>query len=570
MGLACPARVLVLSVCVAGVLIRALMATYHLPMNSDEANVVDRALRLFEEGPNPRWFVYPSLHLYAVALGEGLLFSARWVLQLSTTPAAFADWYFGDPQWVLVAGRTWSLATGVATLVLVYKLGTTLSSPSVGLIAAAFLAVSPTHIYYSAIVKPDAAMVLAMYSAALLGVNYLRSSRQNWPWGVGVLGGLGATLKYPGGAGWFSAPVAILLRSGSARNRLSAIIFLGVLAVIVFFAGTPFALVEPHLFFRDLAMLAHVAAHGQPGMEGLTAWNWYVPNILPVSLSLPLLFFSAFGLVSLVLRDWRSSAVVLAPALVYAMPTFSSTLVSFGYVVPLLPILCICAAQGVEICLAYLRPNRFRTGYMTAILFLCVASPVQNSVCAAMRTQGATTQELMASWIHENVRPGARILGLASEVSLPLTPDRLDQLLDEARRVRPGGGARMRFLERTTPHGTGYDFYDMEGIQPMSRTGELRVLEYDPMWITDHRFEYVIESEKNMRGFLRAPERYPLPFRFQAWISTHGELLFTTHPGSRGFPDWQDDSKPMRDREPWCGLNGEELRIYRIAQSALK
>ena len=77
----------------------------------------------------------------------------------------------------------------------------------------------------------------------------------------------------------------------------------------------------------------------------------------------------------------------------------------------------------------------------------------------------------------------------------------------------------------------------------------------------------IVDSEEKMRRFFGAPERYPLPFRFQGWLAEHGELLYTTHPSSRGLSDWMDDPAHVRAQEPRCGVLGGELRVYRIKAS---
>src|SRR5207245_5300161 len=104
-----PFRVLAVALLFLGIVLRLVFASHPLPINIDEAEVVDRALRLFAEGPNPHWFHYPSLFLYMVALSEGVLFSFRWALGLSATPEAFTDWYFTEPLGVYMTARLWSL-----------------------------------------------------------------------------------------------------------------------------------------------------------------------------------------------------------------------------------------------------------------------------------------------------------------------------------------------------------------------------------------------------------------------------------------------------------------------------
>ena len=567
-----PLRVLAVGLLVLGVGLRLLLASHRLPLNIDEANVVDRALRLFAEGPNPHWFTYPSLFLYTVALSEGILFSLRWALGLSPTPEAFTDWYFTEPLGVYMTARLWSLGAGVATLWLVYRLGERLASPPIGLAAAAFLAVSPLHIYYSAIAKPDAAMVLTMYAAGLLAVGYLREQRSAAPWGAAIMGGLAATLKYPGGAAWLAAPIALFLASSSSQRailvRLGQVALLGVFAAFVFLAGTPFAVVEPTLVRRDLGGHMQTALRGLPGMEGITTWDLYLGRALPYALSYPLLGLAAWGLVVLLRQDWRGTVVALVPAAAYAVPTFAASLAQFGFVLPLVPALCLCAGAGLDALSSALSDDPWkRLAVQGSLVLLCIASPVSASVCEIVRAQRPTTQERAALWVREHLPAGSRILGTATGMSLPLTGERLTELLAEATQDRPTGGARMRFLLRTTPPGKGYAFYDMQGYEAGSKTGDPRLLEYDPEWITRSGFQYVVDSEEKMRRFFGAPERYPLPFRFQGWLAEHGELLYTTHPSSRGLSDWMDDPAHVRAQEPRCGVLGGELRVYQIKAS---
>jgi len=567
-----PFRVLAVALLILGIVLRLLFASHPLPINIDEAEVVDRALRLFAEGPNPHWFHYPSLFLYMVALSEGVLFSFRWALGLSATPEAFTDWYFTEPLGVYMTARLWSLGAGVTTLWLVYQLGKRLASPQVGRWAAAFLAISPMHIYYSAIAKPDAAMVLAMYAAGLLAAGYLREQRSAAPWGASIMGGLAATLKYPGGAAWLAAPIALFLASSSSQRailvRLGQVALLGVFAAFVFLAGTPFAVVEPTLVRRDLGGHMQTALRGLPGMEGITTWDLYLGRALPYALSYPLLGLAGWGLVVLLRQDWRGTVVALVPAAAYAVPTFAASLAQFGFVLPLVPAVCLCAGAGLDALSSALSDDPWkRLAVQGSLVLLCIASPVSASVCEIVRAQRPTTQERAALWVREHLPAGSRILGTATGMSLPLTGERLTELLAEATQDRPTGGARMRFLLRTTPPGKGYAFYDMQGYEAGSKTGDPRLLEYDPEWITRSGFQYVVDSEEKMRRFFGAPERYPLPFRFQGWLAEHGELLYTTHPSSRGLSDWMDDPAHVRAQEPRCGVLGGELRVYQIKTS---
>ena len=82
------------------------------------------------------------------------------------------------------------------------------------------------------------------------------------------MGGLAATLKYPGGAAWVAAPVALFFAPSSGRRvllvRLGQVALLGLIAVAVFVAGSPFFLVEPALVRRELEGLLQNSLRGLP------------------------------------------------------------------------------------------------------------------------------------------------------------------------------------------------------------------------------------------------------------------------------------------------------------------
>jgi hypothetical protein len=306
-------------------------------------------------------------------------------------------------------------------------------------------------------------------------------------------------------------------------------------------------------------------------MEGVTTWRFYLGTALPGALSVPLLALAALGLLVLLRRDWRATLAALVPAAAYAVPTFSTTLAQYGFALPLLPILCVCAGAGLEAVRgAFALGPRLVAGLVAGLVLLGIAAPLEADVCARVRAARPTAQEQAVAWIRAHLPPDTRIFGASTGLLmlLPLSPGRLDELIAEATRDRPTGGARLRHLRRDTPAETGYYFYDMEGYEPASRTGQPRVAEYDPAWIEAHGFAYVVDSEDKMRMFLRTPDRHPLPFRFQRWLAERGELVFTTHPGSRGLESWSEGPERTRALEPWCGFAGGEIRIYRIKPGA--
>src|SRR5437870_13414807 len=126
-------KVLALSVIAVGLILRLLLSAHPLLLDTDEVAIVDHALRMFNEGPNPRYFIYPTLFIYLVAFSEVVLFGVSWLFGITPTTASFADWYFTDPRYVYSTARLCSVAARRATLVLVFYWARRLSSPAAGL-----------------------------------------------------------------------------------------------------------------------------------------------------------------------------------------------------------------------------------------------------------------------------------------------------------------------------------------------------------------------------------------------------------------------------------------------------
>jgi len=367
----------------------------------------------------------------------------------------------------------------------------------------------------------------------------------------------------------FATAVALSLnaasRGGSLWLRLRDLVLIGVIATAVFFAGSPFVLLDPEKFRLDMMIHLHIGTHRLPGTEGDMVWALYLGRYLPYALSFPILGLATWGAVCMFRQDWATTVIFLVPIGVYIIPLFLASYARAGYLLPLLPTLCVCAGIGLERCRVEVSGTlRFQPLFRGGLAILCVSSSLYTAICTQIRVTRGATPEKASGWIREHLPPGSRIFGTATGMTLPLTDERLGELLAESTKDRQAGGARMRFLLRTTPTRSGYAFYDMDKYALTSTTVEPRQLELNPEWIMMMGIQYVVLREDSLRGFLMAPDRHPMPMQFLKWVEDHGKLLFTTHRGSHGYTDWKGEPAPTRALEPRCGLMGGELRVYQI------
>ncbi len=176
----------------------------------DERLYAAKAERMLDTGnPHPRYFKNPSLLTYVIA---GELLAARALGPLGVQPTADA------PRPAFWLARLTGALLGTAGVALAFATGAALFGRRVGLLAAAFLAVSFLHVrdsHYGVNDVPSAALLaLSVYFDARL----LRRPALRWYLLAGLAGGLATSTKY--NMGFFFVPLLLAIgwRSVSAQG----------------------------------------------------------------------------------------------------------------------------------------------------------------------------------------------------------------------------------------------------------------------------------------------------------------------------------------------------------------
>ncbi len=346
----------------------------------DEEFVVGKAQQILETSDlNPHFFHYPSLLMYLDAVLLGVTGGSV------------------EPRLV---GRLVTVACGVGTVLLLGVLGARLFSPTVGLLAALFLAVAYQHVresHFATTNVPFLFFVTASITAAAEG--RLRS-RLSFSRLSALLAGLAASVKYPGVLAL--APVLFLgltfpglsLRERTRELALGALLFVAVFAVT-----SPFVLIDAEGARQSLKELFHETW----GDRTLSSWDAFYPLTFSLfhGLGLPLLALGMMGLAA-GSRKWSGHLVLAWFATFYAVATFTPTQFA-RYSLPAVPPLCLAAALFVEIL-----PVR-RLAKLGLVLS-AVLPPLFDSISFDRVLGREDTRSLAASWIAENLPPGTPVM----------------------------------------------------------------------------------------------------------------------------------------------------------------
>jgi len=469
---------LLIGMLLAGFALRAWALGFRLPYvyHPDEPRDLDVVLRIAQSSDyNPRFFYYPSLSFYMSAAGVELYYwFAKLTHQLQDRKELVGAVLIANgvgrtnmPQLFLLA-RTVSLVASMVTAVAVFATARVLGKrDGLGLLAAALVLIAPTSVENSRYATPD---TLAACFVALCGYFCARivvygSSRDHLL--AAVTAGLAASTKYNAGLVLLSVGLAILLRHGRRSHRQLWLYGAPLVALLVFAATTPYALITPKRFLSNLSYEAKHYATGHPGMDG-DSWSWYFRWLWLEQGGA--LAFTLLALVVLVWKRQRELLLVAAFPLVYLAFVGQLAVRNERTALLLLPGISLLAAWGVSDALSWLFSRwswpkpRVRAALSCAVVILLLADPTWRSFKRSRKLRGPDGRDAAGAWIESNVPENARI---ALESYGPW----IDPKRYRIRAVDTHAGQR-------------------------------------PRWYRQRHFEYLVFGQDEFRRYFAEPERY--------------------------------------------------------------
>ncbi len=373
----------------------------------DEPAIVDRALRILHTGDwNTHIFDYPPLVIYlhaAVAIVRFLI------------GALNGEWASLDQfqiESVYAAGRLVAALIGVATVWITYRLGHDLESSTLGLVAAAQLAVFPMHVRESHFILTDVPVTALTTAAVWLSVRAVNLETARVYAGAGVAIGLAAAAKYNGVVALVPLLVIWSLRGRTAAGGYRHLAVALASAAAAFVLVAPYTILDLPAFLNGFAAQASRFAVGRvPG--GDPAWLVYVKHLsLADRWWLPLA-----GLGALAALGRRAARLRWAPVIAFGAAYFyvlsTHAPVFARYALPLVPIVCLCAAKGLLELVKVIAPRR-RTrlaGVATTIAAVAIALVfLVQTIGWLDQIRRKDTRDLAAAWLISNIPAGTRLV----------------------------------------------------------------------------------------------------------------------------------------------------------------
>lgn len=374
----------------------------------DEPVIAERAIGMMRTGDfNPHFFDYPGLYIYL----QLLIALVRFI-----SGATEGLWYtlqqFGDEHLYLWT-RAVNAALGTATVLLVYLAGRRWGVGS-ALLAAALMAVFPNHVRESHFALTDVPVTFMAALTFLLTLRAHETGALTRFVVAGAAAGLTAATKYNGGV-VLLLPVVAALMTPSARPSRAAAAGAAVAACLAaFLLGAPYTVLDLPAF---LDAYAYLGRSYRPRSFG-SGWTIYTQHLrLSVSWVGVVALAAGVGLaVARIVRGPERIRWVLLTAMlpVYGYIIATSELVYARYLLPIVPLLCLVAAQPVDLAGRWLArrlaTGRWDAAVVAGVWILLLAYPAHRSVSWCLEHGRPTTGDMAYAVLNKTVPEHAGVV----------------------------------------------------------------------------------------------------------------------------------------------------------------
>ncbi|KPJ58000.1 MAG: hypothetical protein AMS15_09365 [Planctomycetes bacterium DG_23] len=369
---------------------------------------------------NPKLFKYPSLHIYTSALA--LWWFARGGMVKLVSDLGF---YLAHPQefarfylWT----RFLTACFAMASVVLVFDMGSRLYSWAAGLIGAVILAVIPVWAIHAHFAKVDIPASFWGLVAMCFAVRFLEGGKRRWLYLAAAACGLAASTKYPLILALILVPAAQLARSEGnfwprlGRAFLNRHSLIALLVCIGFFAlSSPFVFLSYKKALTDIRVVL-LPQYGRPGgvsflWQQLRATKNYLGFVenLAITAGWGVFVLMAGGLLLALKRRTRADVLLLMFLGIYFLPIGLTAYSRINFLLPIVPVLALLGGRCAEWLtrrMSFLRGGKF---IIYGLVILAISYSLLFTLAYGHLMTRTDVRVAASIWIEQNIPGGARI-----------------------------------------------------------------------------------------------------------------------------------------------------------------
>jgi len=390
----------------------------------DEGHIVSRAIIFFQGDLNPHWFLYPSLFMYIIFGFYIILFLLGIITKKYASISDLINWYDSDPTVFLLIDRCVSAFLGIATVFIVYKIALRLFNKKTALISSLFLGLAYLHVRDSHFGVTDVpSTFFIMCSILFILKAYDDNFLKNYII-AGIIAGLAMSTKYVGVMLIF--PMFLVNFSNNYDKDHKLYIFFhkkflsfGIILLVIFFLGTPYALLDYSTFVSDVSLQWWIINYGSSNVLG-RGWWYHFRFSLFYGLGWSLFIVSLAGIFLFLKTKTKEAAIFLSFPFIYYTLGFKGYAVYLRYAIPLIPFLCVTGAIFTVFTGEILEQNIKSSlkKYLTyALAILLIAPSTYNIIQFDTLISRKDNRLIAAEWIKNNLRENNSIVQIGAKFS---------------------------------------------------------------------------------------------------------------------------------------------------------
>ncbi len=357
---------------------------------------------------NPHVFSYPAFFMLSIAATLAMLKASG---LLTPWMSAFR------------IARYLSAAAGIASVLMIFRIGLRLFGRTTALAATALLSLAFLHVRDSHFGVTDVPMTFLVLVAFLFIVRLSESGETRDLIAAGVAAGLATSTKY--NAALIALPAMLVIFTGRLgvqegwHERFRRAALFGAMMVAAFLLTSPYTLLDFRKFLEDFTFEAGHLAQGH-GRDLGRGWSHHLVSTLRYGVGVPILASGVAGFLLLLWKDRRKGLLVALFPVTYYLVLGSGRTVFVRYMLPVVPFLCLAAAYAVtETALWFAaRVGRPRLApIMAAAGVVAVVWPSAQSVIAFDQLISLDDNRLLARrWVERHFPENTTIaqIGIAS------------------------------------------------------------------------------------------------------------------------------------------------------------
>lgn len=380
----------------------------------DELTFQLGAMKMLRNHLDPAWFGHPALTtMYGLALTDILVFVAGLASGRFTDLKSFVDAIYSDPGVVILPGRLLMVAASLGCVWLVFRFSNRQWGHGAGLVSAGLIAVSPTFIVWSQVIRSDIIGCFFMLLALGTGQRMLESGfrrrdivwaalwtaaavASKWPFAITTLGIAGAIV------------LAARNEGATWRTIVARLAGYGALCFAWLVAISPYLLINFGFVVRNVAgesQQRHLGAAGGPPF-----WDayWYASGPILGGLGWLGAGLAVLGLIRLC-SDRSVAVTVGLPIAGFALLLVAQNVVFERWALPLIVLLAFPTGAAIAELLVRL-PDVRRYRLTMALAFIALlAQPAWQSV-QQDRARNNDTRQRAAAWARAHFQPRSKVL----------------------------------------------------------------------------------------------------------------------------------------------------------------